>query len=125
MSAFLFSVEKYKKQISVRQKVIEDLKTVSKKHEQINNELRLERLVDRVNKALQIREAVLPETEEAEEPELPELTKEQQRLVERAFTRNDLNEVLARKFNLNITRKDLLTLSGKLQFYLFGKLQLI
>lgn len=73
-------------------------------------------LVDKINKALQLKEQVLPIQEVEEEIELPELTQTQLKRIEKAL-RGDPNEVLAQKFSLNITRRDMLTLAGKKKYY--------
>ncbi|VEN33986.1 unnamed protein product [Callosobruchus maculatus] len=102
-------VDRHKTYIQKRQQEIDSIKVYSEKHSKINKEIQLQNLTDKVNRALQIKEQVLP-VEEAEE-ELPELTAAQMKIVENAF-RGDMNEVLAKKFNLNITRRDLRTLAG-------------
>lgn len=58
-----------------------------------------------------MKDLILPEIETADDTEFPELTDEHHNLLQKAF-RGDPNEVLARKFNLNITRRDLKTLGG-------------
>lgn len=73
--------------------------------------MRLELLTDKVNKSLQIKDVILPVQEKEEELELPPLTEAQLKMVNRAF-KGDPNEILSKKFNLNITRRDLLTLAG-------------
>nr|CAI5827162.1 unnamed protein product [Callosobruchus analis] len=102
-------VDRHKSYIQKRQQEIDSIRVYSEKHSKINKEIQLQNLTDKVNRALQIKEQVLP-VEEAEE-ELPELTAAQMKIVENAF-RGDMNEVLAKKFNLNITRRDLRTLAG-------------
>lgn len=104
-----FRVERHRKQIEERTKDIKNLEESSKKLNQINRDIRIGNLTRQVDRCLQIKEAVLPI--EIEEPELPPLTPEQYSLVEKAF-RGNPNEVLVRKFNLNLTRKDILTLAG-------------
>ncbi|CAH2004404.1 unnamed protein product [Acanthoscelides obtectus] len=111
-SNFMFwclGVDRHKSIIKKRQQEIESFKAYSEKHSQINKEIRLQNLTDKVNRALQIKEQVIP-VEEAEE-ELPELTAAQYKIIDNAFKGNP-SEVLVRKFNLNITRRDLCTLAG-------------
>lgn len=98
-----FSVDKHRSFVTERQKEIKILKECSDKHNRINRDIRMEILTDNVKKALLIKDVILP-VEEEEGEELPELTDTQLKLVERAF-RGDPNEVLARKFNLSITRR--------------------
>lgn len=88
------------------------MKQFAAKHEKINKDLRLDILADRVNKALLIKEQVLPVEEIEEEIELPALSQAQIKMVEKAF-RGDPNEVLTQKYSLKITRRDLLTLAGE------------
>ncbi|KAJ8920906.1 hypothetical protein NQ315_015699 [Exocentrus adspersus] len=104
-------VENHRQAVELRQKEIEQLKDCSERVGQINKDMRWEILADKVKRSLSIRDAVLPVREEEEEVELPPLTDAQLKIVEHAY-RGDPNEVLARKFNLNITRRDLQTLAG-------------
>ncbi|XP_044750575.1 sentrin-specific protease-like isoform X2 [Coccinella septempunctata] len=102
-------VESHRKQIEDRTRDIKHLEESSKKLNEINRDIRIGNLTRQVDRCLQIKEAILPI--EVEEPELPQLTPQQYALVDKAFKGNP-NEVLVRKFNLNITRKDILTLAG-------------
>lgn len=68
-------------------------------------------LTKKVKESLAIRDSILPIEEEEEVTELPTLTDEHLRMVKRAFS-GQPNEVLNPKFNLNVTRRDILTLSG-------------
>ncbi|KAG5876722.1 hypothetical protein JTB14_015511 [Gonioctena quinquepunctata] len=104
-------VSRHQNYVEQRQQEIDLLRECSEKHGKINKDMRMDILTDKVNKALSIREAFLPVEEKEEEVELPPLTEAQTKMVEKAF-RGDPNEVLAKKFNLNITRRDLLTLAG-------------
>lgn len=104
-------LEKHKQQAEIRQKEIDDLRICSKKQEEINKDINIELLRRKVNDCLQLKDVILPVIESEPETELPPLTEKQQYMVERAF-RGDPSEVLARKFNLNIARRDLLTLAG-------------
>ncbi|XP_044268035.1 sentrin-specific protease 1-like [Tribolium madens] len=78
---------------------------------EINRNLLIKSLTKKVQDSLAIKEAILPIEEEEEEVELPPLTDEQLRMVKKAFS-GDPNEVLTKKFNLNVTRRDMQTLSG-------------
>lgn len=65
-----------------------------------------------MRRCLTIKEIVLP-IEESKEPELVPLTDDQEDLVNHALSAYaSKNEVLAKNFGLNITRRDLLTLAG-------------
>lgn len=110
---FYFRVSRHKEVWSSRQQEIEQHKTQKLKFQQINDELRLKRLTDDINKCLKIKEVLLPAELPEEEPSLPELTDEQISLVKKALDKSrNANEVMAKKFNLNITRRDLMTLDG-------------
>ncbi|XP_050307216.1 sentrin-specific protease 1-like [Anthonomus grandis grandis] len=105
-------MEDHRLNIEKRQQEIDELKKYSDQTAKINREIEMEVIQRKVNDCLKIKSDLsymVPE-EEAEE-ELPELTEEQLNMVRRAF-RGDPNEVLARNFNLNITRRDLMTLAG-------------
>ncbi|KAK9878423.1 hypothetical protein WA026_022063 [Henosepilachna vigintioctopunctata] len=102
-------VEKHKLQIEKRSKDLEQLKESSNKLNAINRDIRIGNLTRQIDKCLLIKDAVLPIEET--EPELPQLTPEQCAIVNKAFKGNP-NEIMVKKFNLNITRKDILTLAG-------------
>ncbi|KAJ8964814.1 hypothetical protein NQ314_004621, partial [Rhamnusium bicolor] len=104
-------VDRHRSFVEQRQKEIEELRECSEKHGKINKDMRWELLTDKVNRSLSIRDTVLPVEEKEEEVELPPLTEAQLKKVEYAF-RGDPSEVLTRKFNLNISRRDLQTLAG-------------
>lgn len=104
-------VERHKQAVEGRQRDIDSLRQCSEKAEEINKDINIELLRRKVNECLQLKEVILPEIVLEPEAELPELTEEHRRMVQRAFKGNP-NEVLASKFNLNITRRDLLTLAG-------------
>lgn len=104
-------MERHRLYVEKRQKEIDQLRECSEKHCKINNDMRWEILTDKVNRSLSIKDAVLPVEEKAEEAELPPLTETQLKSVEHVY-RGDPNDILARKFNLNITRRDLQTLAG-------------
>ncbi|CAG9862807.1 unnamed protein product [Phyllotreta striolata] len=105
------SVQQHRKVLEDRKKEVEQLQTYADKHKNINKLLRVDLLADKVDRSLRIKEAILPVIELEESIELPELTDAQLKMVQRAFN-GDKNEVLTKKFNLNITRRDILTLAG-------------
>lgn len=113
---FSHSVSRHKSSIDEKQKEIDELKLSAAKHEKINKDIRMEILSDRINRALQLKEQILPIDLEEEEVELPPLTEKQIKMVEKAL-RGDPNEVLAQKFSLKITRRDMLTLAGRNNLY--------
>lgn len=104
-------MENHKQNVEERQREIDNLRKCSQKTQEINKDINIELLRRKVNDCLQLKEIILPEYVVEAEAELPELSEEQLYMVQRAF-RGDPNEVLARKFNLNITRRDLMTLAG-------------
>ncbi|KAL3280558.1 hypothetical protein HHI36_003787 [Cryptolaemus montrouzieri] len=102
-------VAKHREQIEERSKDIQHLRESSEKLNAVNRDIRIGNLTRKIDKCLLIKDVVLPIEES--EPELPQLTTEQYSMVDKAF-RGNPNEVLIKKFNLNITRKDILTLAG-------------
>ncbi|CAG5125918.1 unnamed protein product, partial [Candidula unifasciata] len=60
----------------------------------------------------QVCEEIFREEEEEEEDKLPELTPDMQMLIDRALRPGNPNEVLSEDFRLQITRRDIVTLSG-------------
>lgn len=104
-------VEKHKQNVEERQREINNLRQCSLKSEEINKDINIELLRRKVNDCLQLKDIILPEIVSEPETELPPLTVDHHRMVQRAF-KGSPNEILARKFNLNITRRDLMTLAG-------------
>ncbi|CAG9835228.1 unnamed protein product [Diabrotica balteata] len=104
-------ISDHQQRAAARQRELQELMGCSQQHEKINKDLHIELLSNKINNALKIKEALIPLPEKEPEVELPPLSDEQLKKVNRAF-KGDPNEVLSRKFNLNITRRDLLTLSG-------------
>ncbi|XP_057664560.1 uncharacterized protein LOC130898947 [Diorhabda carinulata] len=104
-------VNRHQKLIAERKKEIDYLRDCSEKHGKINKDMRMEALTQKINKSLQIRDVVLPIEETEEDVEFPPLTEAHSEIINKAF-RGDPNEILCKKFNLNITRRDLLTIAG-------------
>ncbi|XP_018324219.1 ubiquitin-like-specific protease ESD4 [Agrilus planipennis] len=99
-------------QLAKKEKEIQKQRAQVEKFSQINHEIRIKLLEEDVKRSLQIKDIVLP-VEVSEEASLPQLTEEQEKIVANALNpRGNPNEVLAQKFSLSITRRDLLTLSG-------------
>ncbi|XP_066255432.1 uncharacterized protein [Euwallacea similis] len=105
------TVERHKQFVQERQREIDNIRQYSKQNEELNKEINIELLRRKVNDCLQLKDLILPEIELETDAELPELTQDQVYMAQIAF-RGDPKEVLARKFNLNITRRDLMTLAG-------------
>ncbi|XP_017773058.1 PREDICTED: sentrin-specific protease-like [Nicrophorus vespilloides] len=104
-------IKKHAEEIAKRQKEIELRKSRLDEIQRINNECRAKLLETQVQKCLHIKEIVLP----VEEPttKLPQLTEEQEAKVSAALNRSkNMDAVLASKFSLNISRRDMMTLSG-------------
>jgi Ulp1 family protease len=78
---------------------------------EINRDMLIKSLTKKVQDSLAIKDTILPIVEEEEEVELPPLSNEQLRAVKKAFS-GDPNEVLTKKFNLNVNRRDIQTLAG-------------
>lgn len=104
-------VNSNQKLIAERKKEIDYLRDCSEKHGKINKNMSMEALTQKINKSLQIRDVVFPIVEKEEDVEFPPLTEAHGELINKAF-RGDPNEVLCKKFNLNVTRRDLLTIAG-------------
>lgn len=92
---------------------IKEINQQAKKFNEINREISIKKLEDDVKKCLKIKEILLPVEEKKVVQELPLLTEQQERFVDSVFNRNcSLNEILCSKFNLNITKRDIMTLAG-------------
>lgn len=104
-------VSQHRQNIEERHREINEYLKSAEHHNKINRDIRLGLLASQVSKSLSIKDAVVPVIEIQEEVELPELTEQHHQMIQRAF-RGDPSEVLSRKFNLNITRADIKTLSG-------------
>ncbi|XP_019876205.1 sentrin-specific protease isoform X2 [Aethina tumida] len=102
-------IARHKSQSELRQREIDQLKQASSSYEAINRDIRRLRISHNINESLLLKEAVLPIY--VEDDGLPVLTEEQSDLAKRSLV-GDPNEVLAAKFNLQITRRDIQTLSG-------------
>lgn len=97
--------------ISKHQQQIAEQEDIKSKLSKINTEIRLKKLEDDVKKVLQIKDILLPIEKLAEK--LPALTPEQERRVANCFDRRaSESEILISKFNLNIARRDIMTLYG-------------
>ena len=77
---------------------------------EINRDMLIKALTRKVQDSLAIKDSILPLIED-EEIELPALTDDQIRIMKKAFS-GDPNEVLTKKFNLNVNRRDIQTLAG-------------
>lgn len=111
VSLNFFRVKNHKAEISKQKQKIEEQEEIKRKFSEINKEIRLKKLEYDFNKALQLKEYILPIEKPAEK--LPKLTAEQERKVNICFDkRASENEILISKFNLNITRRDIMTLNG-------------
>ncbi|XP_060518613.1 uncharacterized protein LOC132697273 [Cylas formicarius] len=102
-------IERHKHNVKEREREINTLRESSHKHRQINKDINQELLKNQIERCLHIKDIVLPVVEREEETVFPELNEEQMCLVTKAF-KGDPNEVLIHKFNLTITRRDLMTL---------------
>lgn len=92
------------------EQTIKELEEHKKKLSEVNTEIRVKTLAESYRKCLSLKEIIVPVLEQ---PTFPTLSAEHQQLIERAFSKSSsLDEVLARKFNLNITRRDIMTLAG-------------
>lgn len=106
-----FRVQNHTSYVDKRQQEIDAIRQCSRRSEELNKDINVELLRRKVDNCLQLKDLILPEIETTGDTEFPELTDEHHNLLQKAF-RGDPNEVLARKFNLNITRRDLKTLGG-------------
>ncbi|CAH0557369.1 unnamed protein product [Brassicogethes aeneus] len=104
-------IENHRKNIEVRQREVEEFRQNAESYGSINRDIQRLHITSKINHSLSLKESVLPVDEPCEEVALPELTDQHLKMVRRAFS-GDPNEVLTRKFNLNITRRDLMTLAG-------------
>ncbi|KRT82589.1 Peptidase [Oryctes borbonicus] len=105
-------IKKHGEVIERTQKLIEEQKQNVQKFNSINDELRVKLLREKVSECLHIKDLLVPD-ESKEVSTFPELTPKQEALISDALDQRQPNsEILSRKFNMNITRQDLLTLSG-------------
>ncbi|CAL7948787.1 unnamed protein product [Xylocopa violacea] len=103
--------KRYDERIEQRHKEAEELKKMTyvlSKHNRLAREAALEQHLAR---SMRLCEAVLEETEELEEPELPILTEEMLQEVKNALIPRPPDEILVEGFGLRITRKDIYTLA--------------
>ncbi|XP_017885786.1 sentrin-specific protease 1-like [Ceratina calcarata] len=104
--------KRYNERVEQRYKEAEELKkmtTVLSKHNRLAREAALE---EHLARSMRLYEAVLDETEEPEEVELPTLTETMLRQVKQALIPQPADQILVEGFGLRISRKDMYTLSN-------------
>jgi sentrin-specific protease 1 len=106
-----FSTKKHAQFVEDKSKEIQAYTENSSALNEINRDMLIKSLTKKVQDSLAIKDTILPIVEEEEEVELPPLSDEQLRAVKKAFS-GDPNEVLTKKFNLNVNRRDIQTLAG-------------
>lgn len=101
---------KYKKKRQETQEKVLDARRESDIITKVNNEQKIAQLEHKLKYELSIPESILEEPQPS--VELPPLTPEQEKLVNRALGPGPPGQLLVEKFNLRIHRRDLQTLSG-------------
>ncbi|XP_059058188.1 sentrin-specific protease 1-like isoform X2 [Achroia grisella] len=101
---------KYKKKKQQTQEKLVDARRESDIITKVNNEQKIAHLENKLKYELSIPESLFEEPQPT--VELPPLTPEQEKLVNRALGPGPPGQVLVEKFNLRIHRRDLQTLSG-------------
>ncbi|XP_052758619.1 sentrin-specific protease 1-like isoform X2 [Galleria mellonella] len=101
---------KYKKKKQQTQEKLIDARRESDIIAKVNNEQKIAHLENKLKYELSIPESLFEEPQPT--VELPALTPEQEKLVNRALGPGPPGQVLVEKFNLRIHRRDLQTLSG-------------
>ncbi|KAK9727602.1 Ulp1 protease family, C-terminal catalytic domain [Popillia japonica] len=105
-------IKKHDEVVERTQKLIDEQKLTLQRCNSINDELRVKRLRDKVSECLHIKDLLISD-DSKEESAFPELTPKQEAIINNALdSRQPASEVLATKFNINITRQDILTLAG-------------
>lgn len=108
----IFRIKKHGEVIERTQKLIDEQKLNVERFNTINDELRVKLLRERVSECLHIKELLVPD-ESKPVSAFPELTPKQEAIVNNALDhRQPASEILCSKFNMNITRQDILTLAG-------------
>ncbi|KAJ8729114.1 hypothetical protein PYW08_000695 [Mythimna loreyi] len=101
---------KYKKKLKETQEKLKDARRESDIISKVNHEQKLAHLEHKLKYELSIPESIYEEPQPT--VELPALTPEQEKLVNRALGPGPPGQMLVEKFNLRIHRRDLQTLSG-------------
>nr|XP_021197052.2 sentrin-specific protease 1 isoform X1 [Helicoverpa armigera] len=101
---------KYKKKKQETQAKLKDARRESDIISKVNNEQKIAQLEHKLKYELSIPESIYEEPQPT--VELPALTPEQEKLVNRALGPGPPGQLLVEKFNLRIHRRDLQTLSG-------------
>ncbi|CAK1602675.1 unnamed protein product [Parnassius mnemosyne] len=101
---------KYKKKKQDTNEKLKDARRESDIISKVNYEQKLAHLEHKLKHELSIPESLIEEVEPS--VELPKLTLEQEKLVNRALGPGPAGQLLVEKFNLRIHRRDLQTLSG-------------
>ncbi|XP_063918445.1 sentrin-specific protease-like isoform X2 [Zophobas morio] len=102
--------KKHEQYVVDKSKEIQAYEKSSSTLSEINRDMLIKALTRKVQDSLAIKDSILPLIED-EEIELPALTDDQIRIMKKAFS-GDPNEVLTKKFNLNVNRRDIQTLAG-------------
>ncbi|GBP87024.1 hypothetical protein EVAR_63986_1 [Eumeta japonica] len=100
---------KYKKRHQENQQKLSDAKREAEIISKVNYEQKIAQIEHKLKYELSIPECLIEETTTVE---LPELTADQEKLVNRALGPGPPGQLLVEKFNLRIHRRDLQTLSG-------------
>lgn len=109
----LFRLKKHRQLFAQREKEIQEQKIRRLKFNEINVELRKIKLENDYKKCVKIKETLLPVEDLTKDTVFPVLTDEQEAIVAQVFSKyGDDGEILAKKFSLNIARRDLKTLGG-------------
>lgn len=103
---------KYSRTIEEKKKQIEEEQVRRDKIRKVNIENVHQRLEEKLKTCLRLQEVILLDEEPDEELKLPELSEEQERVISQAFKPGPASQVFIDKFNLRVTRNDLMTLRG-------------
>lgn len=101
---------KYKKKKQVTQEKLKDARRESDIISKVNSEQKIAHLEQKLKYELSIPESIYEEPQPT--VELPPLTPEQEKLVNKALGPGPSGQLIVEKFNLRIHRRDLQTLSG-------------
>ncbi|GJQ67265.1 hypothetical protein Trydic_g8169 [Trypoxylus dichotomus] len=111
-SWFKNQIKQHGEVIERTQKLIEEQKLNVQKFNNINDELRVKLLRDKVSECLHIKDLLVPD-ESIDVSTFPEFSPKEEAMINSALDhRQPASEILSSKFNMNITRQDLLTLAG-------------
>lgn len=108
----LFRDENYKQRLQEQKKQIEEYQIRRDKFRDLNQQNLKFRLDEELKNRLKLQDIIISDEDPEEQLRLPELTEDHERIIGNVLRHGPPQQVFIDKFNLRITRADLMTLKG-------------